>query len=55
MILSLLVIEDLAMALYLPLVTAVLAGTGLFGGGIALTVAVGTVCSCWWSPSGTAT
>ena len=36
-------IEDLAMALYLPLVTAVLAGTGLLGGGIALTVAVGTV------------
>ena len=34
-ILSVLVIEDLAMALYLPLVTAVLAGTGLLGGGIA--------------------
>lgn len=42
-ILSVLVIEDLAMALYLPLVTAVLAGTGLLGGGIALAVAVGTV------------
>jgi CPA2 family monovalent cation:H+ antiporter-2 len=39
-ILSVLVIEDLAMALYLPLVTAVLAGTGLIGGGIALAIAV---------------
>ncbi|WP_320067257.1 cation:proton antiporter [Micromonospora sp. RTGN7] len=42
-ILSVLVIEDLAMALYLPLLTAVLAGSGLLGGGIALSVAVGTV------------
>ncbi|SCL16141.1 cation:proton antiporter [Micromonospora inyonensis] len=42
-ILSVLVIEDLAMALYLPLVTALLAGVGLLGGGIALTIAVGTV------------
>ncbi len=42
-ILSVLVIEDLAMALYLPLVTAVLAGTGLIGGGVALAVAVATV------------
>ncbi|ASW53024.1 cation:proton antiporter [Plantactinospora sp. KBS50] len=42
-ILSVLVIEDLAMALYLPLVTALLGGTGLGGGGIALGVAVGTV------------
>lgn len=42
-ILSVLVIEDLAMALYLPLLTAVLAGTGVLGGGIALAVAVGTV------------
>ncbi|MFG1916113.1 cation:proton antiporter [Micromonospora sp. NPDC048898] len=42
-ILSVLVIEDLAMALYLPLVTAVLLGSGLLGGGIALTIAVGTV------------
>ncbi|MEV7228273.1 cation:proton antiporter [Polymorphospora sp. NPDC051019] len=42
-ILSVLVIEDLAMALYLPLLTAVLAGTGLIGGGIALAVAVFTV------------
>lgn len=42
-VLSVLVIEDLAMAFYLPLVTAVLAGSGLLGGGIALGVAVGTV------------
>ncbi|MFG1802310.1 cation:proton antiporter [Micromonospora carbonacea] len=42
-VLSVLVIEDLAMALYLPLLTAVLAGTGLLGGGIALGIAVGTV------------
>jgi CPA2 family monovalent cation:H+ antiporter-2 len=42
-ILSVLVIEDLAMAFYLPLVTAVLAGVGLIGGGKALSVAVVTV------------
>jgi CPA2 family monovalent cation:H+ antiporter-2 len=42
-ILSVLVIEDLAMAFYLPLVTAVLAGVGLAGGGKALAVAVVTV------------
>ncbi|MGW0435183.1 cation:proton antiporter [Micromonospora sp. NPDC003197] len=42
-ILSVLVIEDLAMALYLPLVTAVLAGTGLKGGSVALGIAVFTV------------
>ena len=42
-ILSVLVIEDLAMAFYLPLVTAVLAGVGLIGGGKALAVAVVTV------------
>jgi CPA2 family monovalent cation:H+ antiporter-2 len=42
-ILSVLVIEDLAMAFYLPLVTAVLAGTGLVGGGISLGIAVLTV------------
>jgi CPA2 family monovalent cation:H+ antiporter-2 len=39
-VLSVLVVEDLAMALYLPLLTALLAGTGLIGGGIALAVAV---------------
>jgi CPA2 family monovalent cation:H+ antiporter-2 len=42
-ILSVLVIEDLAMAFYLPLVTAVLAGIGLLGGLKALAVAVITV------------
>lgn len=42
-ILSVLVIEDLAMALYLPLLTAVLAGAGLLGGGITLGIAVFTV------------
>jgi CPA2 family monovalent cation:H+ antiporter-2 len=42
-ILSVLVIEDLAMAFYLPLVTAVLAGVGFMGGAKALAVAVLTV------------
>jgi monovalent cation:H+ antiporter-2, CPA2 family len=42
-ILSVLVIEDLAMAFYLPLVTAVLAGAGLAGGLKTLAVAVLTV------------
>ncbi|GAA0474181.1 potassium transporter [Paractinoplanes deccanensis] len=42
-ILSVLVIEDLAMAFYLPLVTAVLAGAGLLGGAKALGIAVVTV------------
>jgi monovalent cation:H+ antiporter-2, CPA2 family len=42
-ILSVLVIEDLAMAFYLPLVTAVLAGVGLVGGLKSLGVAVVTV------------
>ncbi len=42
-ILSVLVIEDLAMAFYLPLVTAILAGVGLIGGLEALAVAVITV------------
>ncbi|BCB85807.1 cation:proton antiporter [Phytohabitans suffuscus] len=41
--LSILVIEDLAMALYLPLLTAVLAGAGLIAGAKALSIAVGTV------------
>ncbi|MEJ3746993.1 cation:proton antiporter [Actinomycetes bacterium KLBMP 9797] len=38
-VLSLLVMEDLAMALYLPILTAVLAGSGLLGGSVALAVA----------------
>jgi CPA2 family monovalent cation:H+ antiporter-2 len=42
-ILSILVIEDLAMAFYLPLVTAVLVGAGLVSGGIKLAVAVLTI------------
>jgi CPA2 family monovalent cation:H+ antiporter-2 len=42
-ILSILVIEDLAMALYLPILTAVLAGVGLAGGALTIVIAVGTV------------
>jgi CPA2 family monovalent cation:H+ antiporter-2 len=42
-VLSVLVIEDLAMALYLPVLTAVLAGVGLVGGGLTIILAVGTV------------
>jgi CPA2 family monovalent cation:H+ antiporter-2 len=42
-IISILVIEDLAMALYLPLLTALLAGIGFVKGGAALAVAVGSV------------
>ena len=42
-ILSVLVVEDLAMAFYLPLATALLAGVGLVKGGVALAVAVLTV------------
>jgi CPA2 family monovalent cation:H+ antiporter-2 len=42
-VLSLLVMEDLTMALYLPILTAVLAGTGLLGGSITLAIAAGTV------------
>ncbi|MER7000391.1 cation:proton antiporter [Streptomyces sp. NPDC000410] len=42
-ILGILVIEDLSMALYLPLLTALLAGVGLAGGSIALVIALGTV------------
>jgi len=42
-VLSVLVIEDLAMAFYLPLVTAVLAGVGFLGGLQALAVALLTV------------
>src|ERR671933_1328061 len=42
-VLSLLVFEDLAMALYLPILTALLAGVGLAGGAFALGVAVAVV------------
>jgi monovalent cation:H+ antiporter-2, CPA2 family len=42
-VLSLLVMEDLTMALYLPILTAVLAGSGLLGGSLALGIAAATV------------
>jgi CPA2 family monovalent cation:H+ antiporter-2 len=40
-ILSILVLEDLSMAVYLPIITALLAGTGLAAGGITLAIALG--------------
>ncbi|GCE00632.1 cation:proton antiporter [Embleya hyalina] len=40
-ILSILVLEDLAMAVYLPIVTALVAGVGLVTGGLTLAVALG--------------
>ncbi|WP_399895499.1 cation:proton antiporter [Streptomyces sp. BBFR51] len=42
-ILSILVLEDLAMALYLPILTAVLAGSGWLAGGLTLAVALAAV------------
>ncbi|MEH1129651.1 cation:proton antiporter [Micromonospora sp. CPCC 206061] len=42
-VLSLLVMEDLTMALYLPILTAVLAGSGLLGGSLALGIAAAAV------------
>lgn len=42
-VLSLLVLEDLAMALYLPILTAMLAGVGLLQGSITLAVAAATL------------
>jgi monovalent cation:H+ antiporter-2, CPA2 family len=42
-VLSLLVFEDLVMALYLPILTAVLAGLGLLQGSVALAVAAVTI------------
>ncbi|MFD6969596.1 cation:proton antiporter [Streptomyces sp. NPDC059979] len=42
-ILGILVIEDLAMALYLPILTALLAGAGLAGGALTLLISLGTV------------
>ncbi|MCS0635451.1 cation:proton antiporter [Streptomyces sp. LP05-1] len=42
-ILGVLVIEDLSMAVYLPLLTALLAGVGLAGGSITLLIALGAV------------
>lgn len=42
-ILGILVLEDLSMAAYLPILTTLLAGVGLAGGGITVLVALGTV------------
>ncbi|MGW7353868.1 cation:proton antiporter [Streptomyces sp. NPDC054784] len=42
-VLGVLVLEDLSMAVYLPLLTAVLGGAGLAGGSVTLLVALGTV------------
>ncbi|MFI7236345.1 cation:proton antiporter [Streptomyces cyaneofuscatus] len=42
-ILGVLVMEDLAMAVYLPLLTAMLAGVSLAGGSLTLLIALGTV------------
>ncbi|MGD9484295.1 cation:proton antiporter [Streptomyces sp. TRM70308] len=41
-VLGVLVMEDLAMAVYLPLLTALLAGVSLAGAGLTLTIALGT-------------
>lgn len=41
-ILSILVLEDLAMAVYLPILTALLAGAGLLAGSITLAIALAT-------------
>ncbi|WP_405012826.1 cation:proton antiporter [Kitasatospora sp. NBC_01539] len=41
-ILSILVLEDLSMALYLPILTALLAGAGLLAGSITLAIALAT-------------
>ncbi|MGX1882249.1 cation:proton antiporter [Streptomyces sp. NPDC055287] len=42
-VLGVLVMEDLSMAVYLPLLTALVAGVGLAGGSVALLIALGTV------------
>ncbi|GGZ33505.1 potassium transporter [Streptomyces inusitatus] len=42
-VLGILVMEDLAMAVYLPLLTALLAGVGLAGGSVTLLIALGAV------------
>jgi K+:H+ antiporter subunit KhtU len=42
-VLGILVLEDLSMAVYLPILTAVLAGVGLAGGSITLLISLGTV------------
>ena len=42
-ILGILVLEDLSMAVYLPILTALLAGVGLAGGSVTLLISLGTV------------
>jgi monovalent cation:H+ antiporter-2, CPA2 family len=42
-VLGILVLEDLSMAVYLPILTAVLAGVGLAGGSMTLLISLGTV------------
>jgi CPA2 family monovalent cation:H+ antiporter-2 len=42
-VLGVLVLEDLAMAVYLPILTALLAGVGLAGGAVTLLISLGTV------------
>ncbi|TDD18686.1 cation:proton antiporter [Kribbella turkmenica] len=42
-VLGVLVLEDLSMAVYLPILTTLIAGVGLAGGSIALLIALGTV------------
>jgi CPA2 family monovalent cation:H+ antiporter-2 len=42
-VLAILVLEDLSMAVYLPILTALLAGVGLAGGSITLLISLGTV------------
>jgi CPA2 family monovalent cation:H+ antiporter-2 len=42
-ILGILVLEDLSMAVYLPILTALLAGVGLAGGSMTLLISLGTV------------
>ncbi|MFE9028330.1 cation:proton antiporter [Streptomyces iakyrus] len=42
-VLSILVLEDLSMAVYLPIVTALLAGVSLAAGGVTLAIAVGVL------------
>jgi monovalent cation:H+ antiporter-2, CPA2 family len=42
-VLGILVLEDLSMAVYLPILTALLAGVGLAGGSVTLLISLGTV------------
>ncbi|NYI04327.1 cation:proton antiporter [Allostreptomyces psammosilenae] len=42
-VLGVLVLEDLAMAVYLPILTTLMAGVGLLGGGVTLLISLGTV------------